>query len=63
MARSVIRETGVPIAQVPRELGLNEGRWGSVGEPGPARLATVRDRSKITKGPGSKRRESPWRTR
>jgi transposase len=31
----IVRETGKPIARVARELGLNVGTLGSVGEPGP----------------------------
>ena len=50
----IVRETGKPIAQVAREPRPERGHAGSLGEPGPARFATVRDRSKITKGPGSR---------
>jgi hypothetical protein len=50
----IVRETGKPTAQVAREPRPERGHAGSAGEPGPARVATVRDRSKITKGPGSR---------
>jgi transposase len=32
----IVRETGKPIAQVARELGINDGTLGELGGPGPA---------------------------
>ena len=33
----IVRETGKPIAAVARDLGINPGTLGELGEPGPGR--------------------------
>ena len=33
----IVRETGKPVAQVARDLGINEGTLGNLGHQGPAR--------------------------
>ena len=41
----IVRETGKPIAQVARDLGINEGTWGigspGIGRPGPPGLPVL----------------------